>query len=359
MADGQALARLPCPGAFRMTPPASDRTSSAQHEAASASQRRRTWGVAGTIYGGILLVALAGVHGTLGGADTQAGAAAWDRATRENAGVKRKAETSAVVLAAPRSSVATVVVREEAVLASEHAAGSNNAVNPLARTSPPATKLGEDALLALPQEEGGNWPRTMESATRDLSPHLAYGRLYGAPGGSRIVYLIDVSGSQVDTLPFVQQALQQAIRSLTPEQSYAVMFFSDDTVVEAPPAGMKYATTRAIVETNRFIDPQSGEIVATGPPSPEGAIRRAMAYQPDTVVLLSDGITGRRHPLADRARVLALIDAANMGHAVFHTIQVRDADPLANAQRRGTLEMIAARTGGVYRFVADDDLPVR
>jgi len=192
-----------------------------------------------------------------------------------------------------------------------------------------------------------------------LSPHLAYGRLYGAPGGSRVVYLIDASGSQVDTLPFVQQAVQRAVRSLQPEQSYTVIFFNGHTMTEAAPTGMTAATTAALAETDRFIDPQAGRIVASGPPDARGAIRRALAYQPDTVVLLSDGLTGRRDPLGDRADLLALIDTANVSGARFHTIQVRQPDPLATPQRRGTLELIASRTGGVYRFVPDGELPVR
>ena len=59
------------------------------------------------------------------------------------------------------------------------------------------------------------------------------------------------------------------------------------------------------------------------------------------------------------AALLSLIDTANVSGARFHTIQVRQADPLASSQRRGTLELIASRTGGVYRFVPDEALPVR
>lgn len=192
-----------------------------------------------------------------------------------------------------------------------------------------------------------------------LGPHLAHGRLYGAPGGSRIVYLIDASGSQVDTLPFVQQALQRAVRSLRSEQSFAVMFFNSDAITEAGPTGLTPATADAVTQADRFIDPQAGRVVARGRAEARGAIRRALAYRPDTVVLLSDGLTGRRTPLADRADLLALIDTANASGARFHTIQVRQPDPLATAQRRGTLELIAARTGGAYRFVTDAELPVR
>ena len=90
----------------------------------------------------------------------------------------------------------------------------------------------------------------------------------------------------MDTLPFVQQAVQKALRSLKPEQSYTVIFFNGQGVTEAAPAGMTAATTAAVTQTDRFIDPQSGQVRAVGRPDARAAIRRALAYQPDTVVLL-------------------------------------------------------------------------
>ncbi len=262
-------------------------------------------------------------------------------------------EHTLVVSAAPRRMVR--------VGASEK---PTRATNPLLQRSRPmsaqvlheAAKLAQASqpqVLALPSEsEALKGPSA-------LSPYVGYGRLYGAPGGSRIVYLIDASGSQVDTLPFVQQAMQQAVRSLRSEQSYTVLFFNGKAITEAGPAGMQRATNAAVTQTDRFIDPQAGRIVATGRADARAAIRRALAYHPDTVVLLSDGLTGRRDPLGDRAGLLSLIDAANVSGARFHTLQVRQPDPLATPQRRGTLELIASRTGGTYRFVTDDQLPVR
>jgi len=218
-----------------------------------------------------------------------------------------------------------------------------------------ATPIEAPGLIALPQP-GGVWPPTM---TRDpaTDPFASYGRLYDIPGATRIVYLIDASGSLIDTLPFVQLELQQTLRTLRPQQSFAVIFFNSSRVLEAPPIGMKRASNDAVTITNQWIDPGSGKVIATGRPSPAAAIRRAMAYQPDAVVLLSDGLTGKGSTaLAERAQLLTLIAAANTHAAVFHTLQIRQPDPLATATRRGTLELIAMQTGGTHRYVSDADL---
>ena len=211
------------------------------------------------------------------------------------------------------------------------------------------------AVLGMP-EPGQQWPIRMTVPPQD-DPFVAYGRVYGTPGATRIVYLIDASGSLIDTLPFVQVELQKALRSLRPDQSYAVMFLQGDRVVEAPPVGMKPASTRAVTHTMQWIDPAAGKVIPSGKPDAHAAIRRALAYQPDAVVLLSDGLTGRGQAgLNQRAKIVSLIDAANTAGTVFHTVQLSQPDPLATPTRRGTLELIAHLTGGAYRFVDENDL---
>jgi len=334
---------------------------------ASTTTAGRGGGRAALVYAVIGVLTVGVVHATLdrGGSQPADGAVAQAAA---KAAVATQNGADAVSLAhavtdevAPPPTADTLVVSASPRRMVRVGIRDNRATatNPLLRRSRPvppellaaaAQAAADDAdVLALPGR----------LAPGELSPHLAYGRLYGAPGGSRVVYLIDASGSQVDTLPFVQQAVQRALRTLRPDQSYAVIFFNDKSVTEASPLGMNAATAAAVTKTDRFIDPQAGRIVAAGRPDARGAIRRALAYQPDTVVLLSDGLTGRRDPLGDRAGLLALIDAANVSGARFHTIQVRQPDPLATPQRRGTLELIAARTGGVFRFVPDAELPFR
>ncbi|MEO1236356.1 MAG: hypothetical protein AAFX76_06155 [Planctomycetota bacterium] len=237
---------------------------------------------------------------------------------------------------------------------------------PLSPPSAPAAVLsggggGGEPMLAIPAP-GEAWPRTLPPDPA----HADAGRLYGLPGATRVVYLIDASGSLIDTFPFVVAELQNALRQLGGDQAYAVMFFAGDRVVEAPPLGLTRATAAAVNTTTRWIDPSSGHVIPSGRPTADAALRRALAYSPDAVVLVSDGMTtpgtlgapGTPGPaaLAQRARLLSLIDTANTADVVFHTAQLRRPDPFASPTRRGTLEMIALMTGGTHRYISEADM---
>lgn len=212
-----------------------------------------------------------------------------------------------------------------------------------------------DPMVAIPQP-GAAFPPQLPADPKD-DPHYASGGLYGTPGATRVVYLIDASGSLIDTFPFILNELQRSLSQLKAEQSFAVLFFSGDQVVESPPYGMKRATTQAVRHTSQWIDPGSGRIIASGPANAKAGIRRALAYQPDAIILLSDGLTGDGDSaMGKRARLLSLIGTANTHGVVFHTLQVRKPDPLSTPTRLGTLELIALQSGGVHRYLGEDDL---
>jgi hypothetical protein len=189
--------------------------------------------------------------------------------------------------------------------------------------------------------------------------YLRHGGIYGLPAAKRVVYLIDASGSLVDTLPFVLRDLRRSLTSLKPEQHYAVIFFRGDKVVEAPPMGIRRATTANLTQTIRWLNPTDYPVVPHGTARPDAAIRRALAYRPDTVILLSDGVTGRSTPDADQHRLMTLLEAADLGETRFHTVQLRDADPQAVGRRPGTLDLIARLTGGSHRFIPEAELADR
>lgn len=221
------------------------------------------------------------------------------------------------------------------------------------QAAPPAEPFRP--MVSIP-EPGAAFPPVMPADPRD-DPYYSIGGLYGTPGATRVVYLLDASGSLVDTFPFILDELQRALSELRPEQSFAVLFFSGNNVTEAPPYGMKRATTQAVRHTSQWVDPGSGRIIASGRPNADAAIRRALAYQPDAIILLSDGLTdGGDRAMATRARLLSLIGTANTNDVVFHTLQVRRPDPLSSPTRLGTLELIALQSGGVHRYLGEDDL---
>jgi hypothetical protein len=204
-----------------------------------------------------------------------------------------------------------------------------------------------DVVTEEPSATGVEAPRRPEA-----------GAFYDLPAGDRTVYLIDASGSLLDTLPFAVEELYRAVRTLHPSQQYAVVFFNGDGLVEAEPIGMQPATLDHLTQTLTWLEPRLGHVRAKGRPDAAAALGHALSMDPDTVILLSDGITGLRDPAGDRRKLVTLL--GRLGRGVrLHSVQFIDPDPLAARGRLGTLELLASLTDGKHRFVSLKDVQRR
>ena len=71
--------------------------------------------------------------------------------------------------------------------------------------------------------------------------------MFGATGGNayKIIYIVDASGSLIDTLPFVIKELKRSINELSDRQEFNVIFFQagDAIEVNVPRRGWKSATS--------------------------------------------------------------------------------------------------------------------
>ncbi len=191
----------------------------------------------------------------------------------------------------------------------------------------------------------------------------------GTPGGlfglknrdqaRRIVYVIDASGSLIDTLPFVLEELRRSINGLTPAQQFDVFFFQNDRVIEVPPPGWKAGTPELRDKVNAWCNPKAGNIAPQGITNPVKAIREALRMNPQVVYLLSDNITGRGQYELSQATLLDEIKRANTANAKFNTIQFLYPDLLTAFGMEPTMKLIAQQTGGVYKFVDASELGLR
>lgn len=185
---------------------------------------------------------------------------------------------------------------------------------------------------------------------------------------NRIVFVIDASGSLIDTFPFVISELKRKIRDLDRSQHIAIIFYADDRVIEVPPAGLTRLTADNKKELIKWIDLSNHNIVARGSGDPVNAITRALGYKPQLIYLLSDNITGRGKYAIDQNDLLNQIARANANGTLISTIQYiyedalaltpgPDGRPLGETQR--TLYKIAEMTGGEHTFVRAEDLKIR
>lgn len=189
-----------------------------------------------------------------------------------------------------------------------------------------------------------------------------YGRgdFIGSPIGNakHIAYVVDASGSLLDTLPFVMLELRSSISKLVDAQTFTVIFYTGDKPLIAGGAqGMLPATSENKARVLKWLE--QGHVVPQGQASPIDAVKRALSFKPDLIFLLSDNITGSgRYELA-QSQLLAEVTKANVGKTKINTIQFLYRDPLADVDgMRPTLEMISLKTNGLFKFISGRELGI-
>ncbi|MEX0741715.1 MAG: vWA domain-containing protein [Phycisphaeraceae bacterium] len=202
---------------------------------------------------------------------------------------------------------------------------------------------------------------TSPFATTTTSADQFQTEMFGVEGNARrLVFCIDASGSLIDTFPYITNELVQSIRQLSEQQQFTVIFFQADSTVEAPPPGMKRATADHKDTVIAWINPAGvRNVIPGGRANASDAIRAAMRYRPDLIYLLSDNITGAGQFESSQTTLLREIEQANIANTAINTIQFVYPDPLTHHGMTATMELIADRSGGIYRFISAEELNLR
>lgn len=181
--------------------------------------------------------------------------------------------------------------------------------------------------------------------------------MFGSGGNAkRIAYVIDASGSLIDTLPFVVAELRNSVFKLSEAQFFHIIFFTEGGIKEVPPNRLKPVSSESRATAFKWIE--DGAVVPGGQAGtgPIEAVKKALFYQPDLVILLSDNITGQGRYELSQPELLAAIKAANKNKTKINTIQFLYPDPLTRFGGKSTLQLISQESGGVYKFVSGREL---
>ncbi len=197
---------------------------------------------------------------------------------------------------------------------------------------------------------GALWGGGLPDGLTDVTPggDTIFGPPAGQlPGVKKVVYVIDASGSLIDTLPLVIDQLQTSVMQLSDDQSFTVIFYQDDKTIEAQPAGLKpadRATKQRVVHVDghrqrphhphRQLKPDAGD-----PPGPAVQAGHGLSVCPTTSPASGSTRSTRR-------TCSARSPAANTGHTKINTIQFLYHDRLARIGMTPTMKLISQETGG-------------
>ena len=187
-------------------------------------------------------------------------------------------------------------------------------------------------------------------------------QFFGTGGGGNvgsIAYVIDASGSLIDTLPFVLTELKRSILQLDQSQKFTVIFFQANLAIEvrSPRRGLRRATPKNKQLVIDWLD-NSSEVVPKGGSNPIKAIKLALQYRPDLIFILSDNITGTDKYEVDQRHLLDEIMKANTAHTKINTIQFIYRDKLEQYGLEPTLDLISQQNAGRYKFLDSRELGI-
>lgn len=163
-----------------------------------------------------------------------------------------------------------------------------------------------------------------------------------ARGARNVVYVVDRSGSMLNTFGGVVKELKQSIGALRRSQRFHLIFFNSGAPLENPPRRMVSAIAAQKEAAFQFLQ----GITPAGDTDPRPALRRAFAVEPDLIYFLTDG------EFEEYAQSLfAMLDQLNKQRKVriFTIAYVNQAGGVV-------LERIAREHDGEYRFVSEDEI---
>ncbi len=174
----------------------------------------------------------------------------------------------------------------------------------------------------------------------------------GTGGGNvhHVVYVIDRSGSMMDTFEMVKRELAASIGQLKTTQDFHVILFSDGPAIEINTKRLVTATQKAKLTAVTFLRDKR----ALRQTDPVPALQRAFAvlkmanrkYPGKLIYLLTDGV------FPDNKAALQEIRKLNRQKEIhINTLLYGNRPPVAEKVMR----MIAKENGGEYKYVSGDE----
>ena len=170
---------------------------------------------------------------------------------------------------------------------------------------------------------------------------------------ARIVFLVDASGSLVDSLPQMLVWLNEALQTIEPGEQFAVFFFKSGKVIPVEPSGLIKPTRDAILAlSENWLNPDRAPVLPSGRSNPTHAIRAALKLDPTDMYVLSDESFAYFAGDTTSEQAQALVtDAIGTSDVRVHGVQFFYRD------QGSVLETLSNRYEGTFEFVREKITP--
>jgi hypothetical protein len=157
-----------------------------------------------------------------------------------------------------------------------------------------------------------------------------------------VIFVCDSSGSMTQKFAALRVGLRRAITLLRPPQTFNIVFFQENGIGQLDPQLLPCSPDNKRKAFD-FMD----RVAPRGATAPEAALQAAFAQRPQAIFLLTDG------DFPDNQLVIDTIKRLDADNAVsVNTIALIDRGEMYEK----VLQQIATATGGVFRFVSQEDL---
>ena len=212
----------------------------------------------------------------------------------------------------------------------------STAVEPL--TEPGAAHPVDLSIIGIGTGAAGELTRYGLSIGEGVAPEF-FGLGRTERGARSVVYVVDRSGSMLDTFVHVREELKRSISELRRSQKFHVIFFNAGDPLEAPPQRLVSAIAAQKAAFFEFLQ----SVYPEGSTHPERAMRRALALEPDILYFLTDGEF-------DPGLLPKLQEWNRERRVRIYTIAYFDESGAR------LLESIAREHGGAFKYVTEADL---
>ncbi|MEX2216319.1 MAG: hypothetical protein WD768_19565 [Phycisphaeraceae bacterium] len=180
-----------------------------------------------------------------------------------------------------------------------------------------------------------------------------------APARNNIVYVIDISGSTIGVSPFIISEVKKSLNQLSERPQFAVLFFQNGQVLEAPKQGMLAVNAENRSLVFRWMDIEEGPITPGGTGDPRAALKRAFELEPVLIFVLSDGLRSAPKNELNQTALREEIVKLNVNKVKINCIDFAYSGKKPGGEdTKTTLEHIAADSGGLYKFASTRELGI-